>query len=516
MRGTWLLLALVVMGSSSFAELRLPAVFSEGMVLQRDNNVAVRGWADPGAEVAVRFAGGQEKTNAGADGRFMVRLKPMAANAQPQSLIVTSGAETVEIGNVLVGEVWLCSGQSNMGMRVKKAKDYEKEQAAANHPLIRMFLTDRKASLEPREDCTGAWNVCAPKTVGEFSATAYFFGREIQRELNVPVGLILSAWGGTGIEAWSPLASLEEFPTVMADKAERDAEAEGFDVAAEEARFNTLREQWKVDAKEARSSGGKPPKWPKKKVHPHEDQNYPANLYNAMIHPHVPYGIRGAIWYQGERNSHSFEDAVLYRDLLENLVSEWREDFGADVPFYAVQLVNFRKPQVEPVEDTGWVFIRESFLKFHKEVPDVGIAVGIDVGEADNIHPKNKQAIGYRLARQALAKTYGKKVVAGGPIYRSRKKEDGKIVIRFEDVGSGLVSRGGGPLKTFAIAGSDRRFVAAQAVIRGDTVVVSSDGVADPVAVRYAWADNPVGCNLYNSEGFPASPFRTDNWPPKQ
>jgi sialate O-acetylesterase len=231
-----------------------------------------------------------------------------------------------------------------------------------------------------------------------------------------------------------------------------------------------------------------------------------------MIHPLVPYTLRGGIWYQGERNAKTLEGAALYRDLLENMVTQWRKDWNSEFPFYAVQLVNFKAPQTQPVEDTAWAVIRESFLKFHKEVKGAGIAVGIDVGDEKNIHPKDKQTIGLRLAHQALAKTYGRNVVAGGPIYKSMLKEGNAIVISFDDLGSGLEAKGG-ELKRFAVAGADKKFVEATAVIKGNTVLVSSPEVKNPVAVRYAWADNPTGCNLYNKEGFAASPFRTDDWP---
>ncbi len=505
-------LAVLAIGTSSFAELKLAALFSDGMVLQRDQKVAVWGWADPGAEVTVSFAGKDTTVKADADGAFMVRLKKMKASKEPRSLKVVSGVDAVEVKNVLVGEVWLCSGQSNMQMAVKGADNFDKEQAAANHPLIRMFLTDLKANAELQKDCTGSWKVCTPGNVGAFSATAYFFGREIQRDLDVPVGLIRSCWGGTRVESWTPMASLEQYPPVVEYKAAEDAKAAKFDAAAEEERYSKALDAWKAKVKTAKANGKKTPRRPKKRIHPHQSQNYPANLYNAMINPLVPYSMRGAIWYQGEANAHSIDQAILYRDLLENMVVQWRQDWNAEFPFYAVQLVNFKAPQQKPVEDSGWPFIRESFLKFHKEVPNAGIAVTIDVGMEKNIHPTNKQAVGYRLAQQALAKTYKKKIVAGGPIYKSMKKDGNKIVVKFDDIGSGLVEQGGKPLKTFAIAGADKRFVFAQAAIVGDTVVVSSADISDPVAVRYAWANNPVGCNLFNKEGFPASPFRTDEW----
>lgn len=498
---------------SAQAELKLAALFSDGMVLQRDQQVAVWGWSDPDVEVTVSFAGQEHTAKAGPDGKFMVRLEKMKASADPSSLKIVSGADSAEVQNVLVGEVWLCSGQSNMQWPVQRSKDFENEKATADLPLIRMFLTDLKADIELQKDCTGSWKVCSTDTVGDFSAAGYFFGREIHRELDVPVGLIRSSWGGTCIEAWSPMASLETFSSVMERKAEYDKTAKTFNEEAEEKRHAQALEEWKAKVEQAKEKGKKEPRRPRKQIHPHKNQNYPANLYNAMIHPLIPYGMRGAIWYQGEANAHSTDQAILYRDLLENMVMQWRKDWSDEFPFYAVQLVNFKKEQVEAVEDTPWAFIRESFLKFHKEVPNVGIAIGIDVGEANDIHPRNKQAIGYRLAQQALVKTYGKDVVPGGPIYKSMEKDNNKIVIKFDDIGSGLVEQGGEPLKTFAIAGEDRKFSPAQAVIVDNTVIVSSADVSDPVAVRYAWADNPARCNLFNKEGFPASPFRTDEWP---
>ncbi|MDF7825220.1 sialate O-acetylesterase [Pontiellaceae bacterium B12227] len=511
MRRLFLILAILGIGCSGFAELKLATVFTDGMVLQRDQKVPVWGWAEPGAEVTVAFAGNETTVKADATGKFMVRLKKMQASAKPQLLVVKSGADRIEVKNVLVGEVWLCSGQSNMAFTVGRSKDFEKEKAAANFPEIRMFLTARQPSTELKDICTGSWSVCSPETVGSFTAAGYFFAREIHNTLGVPVGLLHSSWGGTCIEAWSPMESLEAYPSVMEYKAGYDRKAATFTEEGEKKRYAEALKKWEAQVAKAKANGKKGPKRPAKRIHPHLDQNYPANLYNGMIHPHIPYGIRGALWYQGERNAKTSAGALLYRELLENLVTQWRADWNSDFPFYAVQLVNYRKEQVAPVEDTAWAFIRDSFLKFHKEVPNVGIAVGIDVGEAKDIHPKNKQAIGYRLAQQALAKTYGKDVVAGGPIYTGMKKKGGAIVIRFDDLGSGLMAKGGA-LKTFAIAGADKKFVTADAVIEGNTVVVRAADVADPVAVRYAWADNPVGCNLCNKEGFPASPFRTDDW----
>jgi sialate O-acetylesterase len=514
MRRLMVVLAVWALSVSSFAELRLATVFSEGMVLQRDQQVAVWGWTDPGADVVVSFAGQQKAVKAGTDGKFMVRLDKMKASAEPQPLVVKAGADAVEVKNVLVGEVWLCSGQSNMQRMVEKAMNFDKEKAAANFPEIRMFTTVQTVSVEPLSDCEGSWIVCSPETVGALSAVAYFFGREIHQALDVPVGLMQSSWGGTCIEAWSPLESLADYPLAMKTFAGYERGGKNFTLAAEEKRFAKVHGEWEAKAAVAKANGKPVPFEPRKRGNPRLHQNCPGNLYNAMIHPLVPYTMRGAIWYQGERNAKTYAGAMEYRGLLENLVTRWRADWNNDFPFYAVQLVNYMAPQTKPVENTAWAYIRDSILKFHKEVPNVGIAVGIDVGEAKEIHPINKQAIGYRLAQQALAKTYGMDVVPGGPIYQSMVKDGGKIVVAFDDIGSGLVAQGGAPLKRFAIAGADRKFVVAKAVIVGDTVVVSSDQVADPVAVRYAWASNPVGCNLFNKEGFPASPFRTDDWAP--
>ena len=514
LRKVGVLFFVVAMVGSCFAELKLPSVFSDGMVLQRDQEVPIWGWSDPDKSVTVSFAGQKQIVTAGDDGKFIAMLKNMKASKESHALSISNAAgEKVVVKNVLVGEVWLCSGQSNMQMAVRASNDYEREQAAANYPQIRMFLTRSATSLELEKDCAGYWMVCAPKTVGGFSAAAYFFGRKIHQELDVPVGLIRSCWGGTRVEAWSPMASLKQFPEIMKTKATEDAKAKKYDPVAVEKSYQEKKVAWQAKVKAAKAAGKKPPRAPRKLINPHKSQHYPANLYNAMINPLVPYGIRGAIWYQGESNANTLERAIIYREMLENMVVQWRKAWRSEFPFYAVQLVNFRAPQIQPVEDSTWAFIRESFLKFHKEVPNVGIAVGIDVGDAKNIHPKNKQAIGARLAQQALAKTYKKDVVAGSPIYKSMKKDGNRIVISFDDIGAGLVAQGGA-LKTFAVAGADKKFVVAQAVINGNTVVVSSPEVKVPVAVRYAWANNPVGCNLYNKEGFPASPFRTDSWAP--
>lgn len=504
---------ILLLGSSAYAELRLAALFSEGMVLQREQSVPIWGWADPGEKVSVQFAGQEQSAFADAEGAFTIHLNQMEASRRPQTLRIHSGKDAVEIGDILVGEVWLCTGQSNMGWPVSKSMNFEAEQKAARFPEIRMFSVKRGARRTPLNDCAGDWAACTPETVGKFSAVAYFFGRTLYQELDVPIGLLHSSWGGTRIESWSPMASLERFSTVMDQKKKMDQEALTYTEEWAEQKLAKEVTEWKKKAERAEAKGQRAPWKPSKEPHPHNSQHYPANLYNAMLHPLIPYGIRGVIWYQGESNAKTIEEALLYRDLIENMVTAWRAAWADDFPFYAVQLVNYKKPQRAPVENTGWSVIRESFLKFHHEVTKVAVVVGIDVGDAGDIHPRNKQAIGKRLAQRALSDVYGKDIVPGGPMYTAMRMDGNKIILSFEDVGSGLVEQDGTPLKTFAIAGEDRQFIQAQAVIVDDTVIVSAEEVSNPVAVRYAWADNPVGCNLFNVEGFPASPFRTDDWP---
>ncbi len=461
------------------AELTLPAVFSDGMVLQRSQKVPVWGWAEAGSKVTIEFAGQTKKSVTDANGKWKVMLDPMKASFASRTLTVSktleTKVETLTVSDVLIGEVWLCSGQSNMQFSMKNASHYSQDRKTADLPGIRMFKTERIESLKPLDDCVGAWSVCSPEKVGEFSAVAFLFGCEIQKELNVPVGLLNSSMGGSKIETWSPAESLTKFPTVMAYKKKEDAKASRGVKAAQ---------PWKY---------------------------YPGKLYNGMIHPLAPYGLRGMIWYQGESNAHSVKDAVIYRDLIENLVVSWRAKWGVEFPVYAVQLPNYKTPKSDK---DSWQFLRESVLNFSKEVANVGMVVAIDAGEAGDIHPKDKRPVGYRLAQQALAKTYGHDIISGGPIYKKASVKGKQVTIEFSDIGSGLVAQEGRQLASFTIAGKNRVFVAANAVIVGDTVLVSSPEVKTPVAVRYAWAPHPEGCNLFNAEGFPASPFRTDVWSP--
>jgi sialate O-acetylesterase len=506
-RALGLLLVLVLPLASAVAEVRLPAVFSDQMVLQHGKPVAVWGWADAGEAVTVSI-GDQSKTVKATDaGRWQMELAALQPGG-PHALTV-SGENRIVIQGVLVGEVWLCSGQSNMAMTVNRAQDFEQEQAAADLPMIRMFTTARQASPEPADDCQGSWAVCSPETVGGFSATAYFFGRQLHRELKMPVGLINSSWGGTAVEAWTSETAQSRIDQLAPIRDAWEQKIAQTNPAAAQAAYETQEAKWQAAAQAARQSGAKLPRRPTPPIDPRLDQNRPANLFNGMIHPLIPYAIRGAIWYQGERNANS-PYPELYGLQLAALISDWRSRWSAEFPFLWVQLPNFRKLQTEPVETSGWVVVQEQMLKT-LAVPDTGMAVAIDVGEANDIHPRNKQAVGDRLARWALAKFYGRDLCASGPLFKSAELRDGSIVLNFDYACEGLRAEGDA-LRGFAVAGADQQFVWADAKIDGRTVVVSNARVGKPVAVRYSWASNPVG-NLTNGAGLPASPFRTDDWP---
>lgn len=495
------------------ADVKLPAVIGDNMVLQRAIDVPIWGWADPGEKVTVTLGKQAKSATAGTDGKWLVRLDSMEEGG-PATMIV-SGTNRIEVQNILVGEVWVCSGQSNMGFTVRSANDAEKEIAAADYPQIRLFSVPLVGTQEPQYDCKGKWVVCSPQTAGSFSAVGYFFGREIHRALKIPVGLVNTSWGGSSCEAWVRRAVLEADPRYAALLAQWDKRCAAYDPEKAKAAFEANRARWRAAAEKAKAEGRPAPAAPRAPSDPRAGQHRPANLYNGMILPILPYAIRGAVWYQGESNAGR---AYEYRDLFPRMIRNWREDWGqGDFPFYFVQLANFMAVRPEP-DESSWAELREA-QTMTLAVKNTGQAVTIDIGEADDIHPRNKQDVGRRLAVWALAKDYGREVVYSGPMYKGMKKEGGTIRIAFDHADGGLVARGGEPLKGFAVAGADRKFVWAEAKIEGEAVLVSSPSVADPVAVRYAWADNPV-CNLGNKARLPACPFRTDAWPgvtaPKQ
>ena len=488
------------------ADVKLPAIIGDNMVLQRAIDVPIWGWADPGEKVTVTLGDQSKSATACEKGKWMVRLDSIKEGG-PTKMTV-AGKNTITVENILIGEVWVCSGQSNMGFTVRGAINAEAEIASADYPEIRLFSVPLVGTQEPQYDCKGKWLVCSPETVPNFTAVGYFFGREVYKNIKMPIGLINTSWGGSSCEAWVRRDLLEADPAyadLLSSFAKRCAE---YDPEKAKAAYENQKARWKEAVAKAKAEGKPAPRAPRAPSDPRTGQHRPANLYNGMILPILPYAIRGVIWYQGESNAGR---AYQYRDLFPKMIKNWRDDWAqGDFPFYFVQLANFMAVKPEPTE-SPWAELREAQTMTLSR-PNTGQAVIIDVGEANDIHPKNKQDVGKRLALWALVKDYGRDLVYSGPMYKSMKKDGNKIVVSFDHVGGGLVAKGDEPLKGFAIAGEDKKFVWADAKIDGDKVVVSSAEVANPVAVRYAWADNPV-CNLYNEEDLPACPFRTDEWP---
>ena len=650
------LLAAFSQQPAALANVKLPSTFTDHLVLQRDLPVPVWGWADPGEKVSVEFAGQTKTATADANGKWTVKLDALGASEESRMLTVC-GNNTITLSDVLVGEVWICSGQSNMGFALFDAINGAQEIAAANYPHIHLFTASYNPQFQPQVDVKGQWRVCSPQTVPGFSAVAYFFGRELNRELKIPIGLIHTSVGGTPVEAWTSQEALDTVPEAKAAAAKEiaavlsqpeDSKRFVAERAAWQAKYNVeppknagVEQGWespKYDASdwqkatfpatwehlgfktggvfwirrdfdipesaankpfhfsmntitddydtayfnghEIGSTGDKPPHFsnarhdynvpanivntgrnvlalrivsvtPKVAIgqwsnhiaipaaDPHatandwlvkqesafpaltrealHEQPKPSNaeirtmstgLFNGMIAPLIPYAIRGAIWYQGENNAGRGEQ---YRTLLPLMIHDWRNRWGqGDFAFDIVQLVNFMSPPQSANEASGWALLREAQDLTARTTANCGMSVGIDIGEADSVHPKDKQDAGQRLALVALAKTYGRPGEYLGPEYESIAVEGGAIRVKFSHIGGGLVAKGGGPLQRFAIAGADNKFVWAGAKIDGDTVVVSSPEVSAPVAVRYAWANNPEGANLYNKAGLPAAPFRSD------
>jgi sialate O-acetylesterase len=495
--------ALVVAAASAVvrAEVKLPALFSDHMVLERGATVPVWGWAAPDENVTVSVAGQQQSTKAGADGKWRVNLANLSASG-PQTLTV-AGSKTLTVRDVLIGEVWLGSGQSNMAMTVNRAKNYESEQAAANWPQIRMFTVSSGASKEAQEDCRGSWVICSPETVGSFSATLFFFGRDVYQKLNVPVGLINSSVGGTPIESWIDPAT-QHASTELKAYFERQKEEEAkFDPVAAKKVYERNLARWKEIAAKAKAEKQPVPRAPVDPIALRARKGDVGGLYLGKIAPLAPFAIRGAVWYQGEANCNE-PKMDFYQYQLPLLVTDWRKHWGYDFPFAWVQLPNFSRG--EP-----WCIVREAMLKSLR-VPNTGMAITIDIGDPKDIHPQNKQDVGKRLAMWALASVYHQPgVAASGPLPAGHELRGAEIVLSFRYTDGGLAAREGDSLRGFEIAGEDHKWQPAQARIAGEQVIASSPAVPKPVAVRYAWKDNP-DANLYNGAGLPASPFRTSDW----
>jgi len=499
------------------AEVTLATPFTAHMVLQRGMKVPVWGTADAGETVTVEFAGQKKSATASADKKWRVDLDSLTASADSRTLSVsgTATATPVKLDDVLVGDVWLASGQSNMVFPVQASGPYggvlnfEGEVAAAKYPQIRMFTAVDTKAREPQTTVssnlrlsdgttTSGWVVCSPETAGGFSAIGYLFGRDIQLQIKVPVGILCSASGASCAEAWISRESLLADPQTKymidgLDKSYAVYYGDGGSVAGNPAAEALFRP---TPINKPRGRVGAPDK----------DQHMPTVLFNGMLNPLLPYAIRGAIWYQGESITGGTPGLNLYGHVLQDLVQDWRKQWGeGDFPFYFVQL-----PGQENISNNPR--IREEQQKV-LALKNTGLAVTIDTGEKSNVHPRNKQPTGYRLALTALANAYGQNIEFSGPMFDAMKVEGSTARISFTHVGNSLVAKGGA-LKGFQIAGADQKFVDADAKVDGKTLVVSSPDVKTPVAVRYAYVNFPegLGCNLYNSYDLPAAPFRTDTW----
>jgi sialate O-acetylesterase len=511
------LLVATLGAATASADVSLNAMFGDHMVLQQGIRNRVWGRADAGENVTVSLGGQSHTTKAGADGTWEVRLDPVTEYGGPHTLTV-KGRNTVAFNDVLIGEVWVCSGQSNMQWSVDQSDDPDLEKAAASFPQIRLISVPQVGTQDPQWTFAGTWQACTPETVGGFSAVGFFFGRQLHQTLGVPIGLIDNAWGGSAAEAWVRRDRLAAHPTLAAIHERWQAIEAGYD--AEKAAFDAKVKAWEEAAAKAKADGTQPPPRPDARANPEgrmRGNARPANIHSGVLTPSIGYGLRGVIWYQGETNA---SRAYQYRELFPLMIASWREEWkladNRDFPFYWVQLADFKAELPQPA-DSDWAELREAQTLTMDALPNTGEAVIIDLGEGKDIHPKNKQGVAKRLARWALAETYGRQGIAcRSPRYRSMERHGNAILLSFAHVEPSRAAWRPFDVAEpvgFTIAGADRRFVPATAKILDDgRLEVSSPDVAEPVAVRYAWADNPV-CNMYSAAGLPLTPFRTDDFP---
>lgn len=477
--------------------LKLPAMFADHMVLQRDQAVPVWGWARPGAEVNVAFAGRKRSCKADADGTWKLRLEPLAASAEPRTMEISTATESLAFHDVLVGDVWLCSGQSNMHFRLSSDANAQNEIASANLPELRYFTVGDQFARQPMTTLTGSWKPVSPDTAAGCSAVAYYFGKELRQKIGVPIGLLVSTIGGTRIETWMRPETLAGFSDAapLIEKWKKVPAGEFEDIVTTYRAYQKERDQVHPQAvKEAKAKGlpvPPAPQMPKMRAH-----DCPSALHCGMIAPLEPYAIRGAIWYQGESNS---GNPAAYEKLLPAMIADWRKTWGKELPFLFVQLA--------PHRNTHPAF-RDAQLRIWQNTPHTAMAVTTDVGDAANIHPTRKRPVGERLALAARALSYGEPLEYSGPVFQSLIVENDRAVISFTHTGKGLMAKDG-PLKGFTVAGDDGKFLPARAVIEGAKVIVTTDAIPNPAAVRYAWANVP-DANLFNLDGLPAAPFRSD------
>ena len=487
-----------------YGDVSLPNIFGDHMVIQQQKPVVIWGWADAGEKVDVQLGSQSESVKADSGGNWKVSLNVMEASSRPVQMAVKA-ANTITVNDILVGEVWLCSGQSNMEWALGSAETGSQEIPQADFPKIRLFKINSRPNPYPVSNVNDNWRVCSPDKVSDFTAVGYFFGKHLHKELNVPVGLVQAAWGGTRIEPWTPRVGFEAHEA-LADIVRR---IDGAEVSYRNQLPGKMKEMeaWIENTKRALKDNKRipaTPDWPRHPIYSEGHPTEPTCLYNSRIYPIVPFAMRGAIWYQGESN---MGEAMLYYEKMKALISGWRNVWNNEsISFYFVQLAPFRNYAIDELPRL-WQAQTESL-----KIPNTGMAVISDIGNIEDIHPRNKRDVGKRLALWALAKNYGRKdIVFSGPIYKSMKTIEDKIEISFDYVGDGLATRDGKEPDWFEIAGKDKQFHPAKAQIAGNRIIVSSEKVASPAAVRFAW-DNIAEPNLMNKNGLPASSFRTDNW----
>ncbi len=491
---------------AAHAELKMSSVFGDSMVLQRNRPIHVWGWTTPGTKVTINVADKSGSADADAKGRFDVQLPALPAGGPHQ--MVVKADETKTFSDVLVGEVWICSGQSNMAWPVSSANDPDLESMSAKFPNIRLISVPQVGTQEVQNDFNGQWQACTPETVKSFSAVGYFFGRQLHQTIDVPIGLIDNAWGGSAAEAWVRRDLLQQDKKYADLLKKWDDLAKTYDHDAEMAKWKERIAKWREQKK------GPQPRQPRNQL---AGQHRPANLYNGVLKPVLGYTIAGVIWYQGESNAGR---AYQYRDLFPLMIQSWRDEWGqGDFPFYWVQLADFRA-EVDAPNESDWAELREAQTMTMSRLKNTGEAVILDLGEAADIHPKNKQDVAKRLARWALANQYKVPIAYRSPIYVSMGKSgSNRMMLSFDHRGGGLDTFDVREPIGFAIAGEDKKFVHASARLvdsdgdrKMDKIEVWSDEVKEPVAVRYGWADNPI-CNVQSVEGLPMTPFRSDDWP---
>ncbi len=532
MKKYFLLLVITFFTTVSFAQTKVPTFFGDNMILQQKSKVAIWGNDTPNQVVEIKTSWGEKASSkTDVNGNWKIFLQTTDAGEESYTVVI-KGSEQITLNNVLLGEVWLCLGQSNMGWSLESTTHGEEDAKKASNKNLRIYQSDRQNWYKPLTDCpTGSWKEAKPYTALNTSAVSYYFAERLQKELGIPVGIIVQAYAGTPIEGWLPWEIQQENERSFSHKKAldettvRQIEKLGF---TKEKAFATYKKELALYNKQMAANDTMKTKNRKRKapviVKPASLGNqYPSNIYNAMVHPLLGFGIKGIIWYQGERNSKSVQQALDFKGQLQLLINFYRNTWhqmsngnvANDFYFSMTQLPSWNPAQTKPVEgvEASWAVSRNAMFEIISETPNTGLVVSIDTGDAFLLHPQNKKPIGYRHAYNVLHDVYDKDIVAHGPYFESQKIDKNKIVLSFTGVGSGLMTGKKGGLNSFAIAGKNQKWEWADAKIVGNTIEVSSDKILSPVAVRYAWAMNPSERNLlYNKEGNPASPFRTDSW----